>query len=138
MSAPTGRVASVAVSVHTIAALVTWNCAARMSTRKTTTKKSEASSVQPRKPAVTACHCCFLVGGEEGTGIGGSVTCGPMFFLDPEEHSDEGPLPDPCLPGATGVPRFARNQTALLRVVHPQQARRAHRVLGARNVVERL
>ena len=32
------------------------NCAASVSTRKTSTKKSKASSVQPRKLALTACH----------------------------------------------------------------------------------
>src|SRR5207244_9192623 len=34
----------------------TWNSASSVSTRKTTTKKSKASSVQPRNPAVTACQ----------------------------------------------------------------------------------
>src|ERR1700676_3209267 len=49
-----GRIASVAVSVRTMSFLGTPNCCARVSIRKTTTKKSKASRVQPRKPAITA------------------------------------------------------------------------------------
>src|SRR3954452_23525141 len=55
MSAPTGRKASVAVVAQSKADFSTRNCAARMSYRKMTTKKSKASRVQPRNPAVTAC-----------------------------------------------------------------------------------
>src|SRR5512140_1269831 len=39
-----------------IFAVETWKCSAKTSTRNTSTKKSKASSVQPRKPALTACH----------------------------------------------------------------------------------
>src|SRR5712692_10460521 len=46
--------ASVSTVVRTMSFLSTWNCAASGSNRKTTTKKSKASSVQPRKLAVTA------------------------------------------------------------------------------------
>src|SRR5258708_17475174 len=46
--------ASVAVVVKTISFLVTPNWRASVSKRKTTMKKSNASSVQPRKPASTA------------------------------------------------------------------------------------
>src|SRR5579875_381936 len=56
ISAPTGRMASVAVTLRTMSRLGTWKCAARVSKRKTTTKKSKASSVQPRKPAAMACQ----------------------------------------------------------------------------------
>ena len=54
ITAPTGRNTSVIVSVKMICFFGTWKCAERTSSRKTTTKKSNASSVQPRKPAVTA------------------------------------------------------------------------------------
>src|SRR5581483_2535984 len=56
MTAPTGRIASVAVIVKTSSDLVTPNSLASVSTRNTTTKKSNASSIQPKKPAVTACQ----------------------------------------------------------------------------------
>src|SRR5882672_10950784 len=52
-SAPMGRMARVAVVVKTISFLVTPNWCASVSKRKTTTKKSNASSVQPRNPART-------------------------------------------------------------------------------------
>src|SRR5438093_9716756 len=55
-TAPTGRNSSVAVRVLTMWRLGTPNCAARTSSRNTTTKKSNASRVQPRKPARTACR----------------------------------------------------------------------------------
>src|SRR5579883_262647 len=42
--------------VRMILPVETCNAAARVSTRNTSTKKSKASSVQPRKLAVTACH----------------------------------------------------------------------------------
>src|SRR6266699_3771905 len=54
ITAPTGRKRSVAVSVLTMLRFGTPNCAASTSSRKTTTKKSNASSVQPRNPARTA------------------------------------------------------------------------------------
>ena len=54
ISAPTGRMSNVQESVATIFALETWKSAARESKRKTTTKKSNASRVQPRKLAATA------------------------------------------------------------------------------------
>src|ERR1041385_8926797 len=78
--APTGRMARVAVMVHTMALLVTWNWAARVSTRNTSTKKSKASRVQPRKLAVTACHCPGLAGdgkASEDVFEGGSI---PSLF----------------------------------------------------------
>src|SRR5271166_254500 len=56
ISAPTGRMANVPVTDSTICALLTWKCAASVSNRKMTTKKSKASSVQPRKPADIACQ----------------------------------------------------------------------------------
>src|SRR5262249_11066059 len=46
--------ASVAVIVHMMSFLGTPKCAARVSTRNTNTKKSKASRVQPKKPALTA------------------------------------------------------------------------------------
>src|SRR5450755_2561061 len=55
--------ARVAVMVHTMAVFVTWKCSASVSTRKTTTKKSKASRVQPRKLAATACHASEREGG---------------------------------------------------------------------------
>src|SRR6266851_3860004 len=61
--------ARVAVMVHTMAFLVTWKWAASVSTRKTTTKKSNASRVQPRKLAVTACHWPDLEGGTSCSGL---------------------------------------------------------------------
>src|SRR5579871_4736646 len=51
-----GRIANVAVVVRTMSFLVTPNWWASVSKRKTTTKKSNASRVQPRKPAATACR----------------------------------------------------------------------------------
>src|SRR5438132_6903956 len=62
MIAPTGRKISVAVRVATMWPLVTANCLARTSSRKTTTKKSNASSVQPRKPARTAWREAGFIG----------------------------------------------------------------------------
>ena len=56
-SAPNGRMARVAVIVQMIAPFETWKWTARVSTRKTSTKKSNASSVHPKKLAITACHC---------------------------------------------------------------------------------
>src|SRR5450432_3010787 len=61
--------ARVAVMVHTMAVFVTWKCNASVSTRKTTTKKSKASRVQPRKLAVTACHASDREGGTEDAGV---------------------------------------------------------------------
>src|SRR5271169_6297160 len=54
MRAPTGRMASVTSTDATTFALLTWKSAASLSNRNTTTKKSKASSVQPRNDAVTA------------------------------------------------------------------------------------
>src|SRR5215212_10413997 len=54
ISAPIGRKASVAVSVKMMSFFGTLNAAERWSSRKTTTKKSKASRVQPRNPARTA------------------------------------------------------------------------------------
>src|SRR5215469_4406411 len=59
--------ARVAVMVQTISPLVTPNSRASESTRKTRTKKSNASIVQPRNPAVTACHGRDCVGEAAGT-----------------------------------------------------------------------
>src|SRR6185437_8881669 len=53
-NAPTGRIARVNVRVYTTSAFDTWNLAASVSNRNTTTKKSKASSTQPRRPEVTA------------------------------------------------------------------------------------
>src|SRR5208283_4067413 len=53
-NAPTGRSASVAVVVKMMAFLETLNSRASVSYKKTITKKSNASSIQPRKPARTA------------------------------------------------------------------------------------
>src|ERR1700732_1286016 len=55
--------ARVAVMVHTMAVFATWKWSARVSTRKTTTKKSKASRVQPKKLAATACHASDREGG---------------------------------------------------------------------------
>src|SRR5207244_3952753 len=49
-------ISSDAVIVKMIVEGATRNCAASVSTRNTSTKKSKASSVHPRKLAVTACH----------------------------------------------------------------------------------
>lgn len=54
-SAPIGRNASVAVVVKIMAFLDTLNSLDNVSYKKTITKKSNASSVQPRNPARTAC-----------------------------------------------------------------------------------
>src|SRR5258708_10463935 len=62
MMAPTGRKRSVAVNVLTMWAFDTPNCFERASKRKTTTKKSKASSVQPRNPAKRACREGFFIG----------------------------------------------------------------------------
>src|SRR5271166_3821460 len=51
-----GRMAKVPVTVSMMAALLTRNSWAKTSKRKTTTKKTKASSVQPREPASTACQ----------------------------------------------------------------------------------
>src|SRR5215472_14314110 len=56
-SAPTGRITSVTNNDATISPFATWNSWASRSIRKTTTKKSNASSVQPRNEAATACAC---------------------------------------------------------------------------------
>ena len=53
-SAPTGRIASVSVSDSTMADLETANFADNSLNRNTMTKKSNASSTQPRMPPVTA------------------------------------------------------------------------------------
>src|SRR5258707_4964090 len=55
--------ARVAVMVHTMTLLATWKWTASVSTRKTTTKKSKASRVQPKKLAATACHASDREGG---------------------------------------------------------------------------
>src|SRR5580704_1151444 len=62
ITAPTGRSASVAKVVAMMAFLGTLNWWASVSYRKTMTKKSKASRVQPRKPARTACCAPDLVG----------------------------------------------------------------------------
>src|SRR5580692_5154348 len=62
ITAPTGRNASVAKVVAMMAFLGTLNWWASVSYRKTMTKKSKASRVQPRKPARTACCAPDLVG----------------------------------------------------------------------------
>src|SRR5947209_11271372 len=74
--------ASVAVSVNTICPLLTWNCLASVSTRKTRTKKSNASSIQPRKPAVTECQ------GRDDWGSEWVVSCwsGIGMGCELEEH----------------------------------------------------
>src|SRR5712671_2028407 len=54
MNAPTGRKASVTVMVSAISASLLWNSFAIAVSAKTTRKKSNASSVQPRKLAMTA------------------------------------------------------------------------------------
>src|SRR5579863_5239620 len=53
--------ASVAVVVRTISFLLTPNCWASVSNKNTTTKKSNASSVQPKNPARTAWREAFVV-----------------------------------------------------------------------------
>src|ERR1700682_352662 len=53
MSAPTGRIASVAVIVKAISGIERWKSFATVGITKTSTKKSKASSVQPRKLAVS-------------------------------------------------------------------------------------
>src|ERR1700694_5013591 len=53
MSAPTGRIASVAVIVKAISGIERWKSFATVGITKTSTKKSKASSVHPRKLAVS-------------------------------------------------------------------------------------
>src|ERR1700676_4766460 len=53
MSAPTGRIASVAVIVKGISGIERWKSRATVGITKTSTKKSKASSVQPRKLAIS-------------------------------------------------------------------------------------
>src|SRR5260370_20798024 len=65
MNAPTGRKASVRVRDRAISASLRWNSRAIAVSVITTTKKSNASSVQPRKPARTAARWSDG-GGEEG------------------------------------------------------------------------
>jgi hypothetical protein len=55
--------------VHTMALLATWKWTASVSTRKTTTKKSKASRVQPRKLAATACQSPGREGDDGGAGL---------------------------------------------------------------------
>jgi hypothetical protein len=43
--------------VQMMALFETWKWTASVSTRKTSTKKSKASRVQPKKLAITVCHC---------------------------------------------------------------------------------
>src|SRR5882724_5646274 len=59
--------ASVAVVVQTISLFVTPNCRAKVSNKNTTTKKSNASSVQPRNPASTAWREARVFSGESWT-----------------------------------------------------------------------
>jgi hypothetical protein len=54
-SAPTGRIARVAIRVNAISATERWNPAAIAGSVITTMKKSNASSVQPRKLAASVC-----------------------------------------------------------------------------------
>src|ERR1700674_5059229 len=61
--------ARVAVMVQTIALLATWKWTASVSTRKTTTKKSKASRVQPKKLAATACQAPGREVGEGEAGV---------------------------------------------------------------------
>src|ERR1700739_3077642 len=63
IKAPTGRSASVAVVVKTMAFLETPKWCESVSKRNTITKKSKASSVQPRNPASKA-WCLPFVGKE--------------------------------------------------------------------------
>src|SRR4029077_11104697 len=86
-TAPTGRIARVAVMVHTIALFVTWNWAASVSTRKTSTKKSNASRVQPKKLAVTACHCSDREGGASDAGFDAEAV---SLFLTSQQKSSRG------------------------------------------------
>src|SRR6185437_9263304 len=51
MRAPTGRIASVAVMVKATSAMERWKSRATVGITKTSTKKSKASRVQPRKLA---------------------------------------------------------------------------------------
>src|SRR5207237_9402029 len=76
--APKGRMARVAVMLHTIALFCTPKCWARTSTIKTTTKKSKASSVHPRYAAVTA--CAALCGAVSLVFAIPSLSCGSPDF----------------------------------------------------------
>src|ERR1700730_13899360 len=53
MSAPTGRIASVAVIEKAISGTERWKSLATVVITKTSTKKSKASRVQPRKLAIS-------------------------------------------------------------------------------------
>src|SRR2546428_13670928 len=76
MNAPTGRKASVSVRDKAISASLRWNSRAIAVSVITTTKKSNASSVQPRKPATTAARWSEAAeagaGGKGGGGGGGA------------------------------------------------------------------
>src|SRR5579859_2101161 len=72
MSAPIGRIARVAVMVHTMADFSTLNLAARLSTRNMTTKKSKASRIQPRMPEAAAYF--QRAASEAGRGCGLSIS----------------------------------------------------------------
>ena len=56
--------------VQMMALLATWKWTASVSTRKTTTKKSKASRVQPKKLAATACRAPEREGVDGEAGVG--------------------------------------------------------------------
>src|SRR6266851_3742958 len=99
MNAPTGRKARVRVRDRAISASLRWNSRAIAVSVITTTKKSNASSVQPRNPAKTAARWSELAGawaGEGGVGgwggwtVIGAPIMAPLWRrrdLDPERRA---------------------------------------------------
>src|SRR5262249_2450782 len=71
----------------------TLNCSARVSSRKTTTKKSNASSVQPRNPARTACREEAFIG-RAIVQSGRSATGNQMSSASLQGNLDSFKLPD--------------------------------------------
>src|SRR2546422_9885196 len=107
MNAPTGRKASVSVRDKAISASLRWNSRAIAVSVITTTKKSNASSVQPRKPATTAARWSEAAeagAGGKGGGGGGAVE-GP-------QKAPGGVGGGPCAPGAACSPAVLRRSRA--------------------------
>src|SRR5258708_8773011 len=100
--------ARVAVMVQTMTLLATWKWTASVSTRKTTTKKSKASRVQPKKLAATACQASEREG---GSGRGDAEVDLGKVSLFPQVL--EQMLPGKCTPqGGVIIKRHARMPVA--------------------------
>src|SRR5258706_12975281 len=99
MIAPTGRSASVAVSVKMIFDFGTAKSAASLSKRNTMTKKSKASSVHPRKPAATACR--------EFDCMRPAIVMEPARY-NPRTHERAVTTREPCILSLAGCPDVSR------------------------------